>query len=267
MSTLAVKPGRGLRARPAVPDPHRAGPRCSGFPNSFYAQDQQDECDCRYSGSAVVWPPEETASRGINISYRNVNGGMDTGAWLDQGQALRSKSTQAWAPALARRFRSGRLEGRRRRSPDSKAVGAGSRFSSGRCADRRARSSASPNGNFGGIRPTARGASPSRIRPRPSSRRLAPPALRPSEQTPAHHGMPVRSSARRRLPQTEPSSSWIVTSCFRLPPGGRQSVFGPERQSDRAPQRSSFHRPVSAGFGHRISEGAGQKAALAGEQF
>ena len=76
MSTLAVKPGRGLRARPAVPDPHRAGPRCSGFPNSFYAQDQQDECDCRYSGSAVVWPPEETASRGINISYRNVNGGM-----------------------------------------------------------------------------------------------------------------------------------------------------------------------------------------------
>lgn len=141
MSTLAVKPGRGLRARPAVPDPHRAGPRCSGFPNSFYAQDQQDECDCRYSGSAVVWPPEETASRGINISYRNVNGGMDTGAWPDQGQALRSKSTQAWAPALARRFRSGRLEGRRRRSPDSKAVGAGSRFSSGRCADRRARSS------------------------------------------------------------------------------------------------------------------------------
>ena len=66
---------------------------------------------------------------------------MDTGAWPDQGQALRSKSTQAWAPALARRFRSGRLEGRRRRSPDSKAVGAGSRFSSGRCADRRARSS------------------------------------------------------------------------------------------------------------------------------
>ena len=59
---------------------------------------------------------------------------MDTGAWLAQGQALRSKSTQAWAPALARRFRSGRLEGRRRRSPDRKAVGAGSRFSSGRCA-------------------------------------------------------------------------------------------------------------------------------------
>jgi hypothetical protein len=52
---------------------------------------------------------------------------------------------------------------------------------------------------------------------------MEPPALRPSEQTPAHHGMPARSSARRRLPQTEPSSSWIVTSCFRLPPGGRKA--------------------------------------------
>ena len=48
---------------------------------------------------------------------------MDTGAWPDQGQALRSKSTQAWAPALARRFRSGRLEGRRRRSPTARPSG------------------------------------------------------------------------------------------------------------------------------------------------
>ena len=165
---------------------------------------------------------------------------MDTGAWPDQGQALRSRSTQPGRPSSL---------GPSRRSPDSKASGPLHAISSGRCAGRRARSSAKPNCNFGGIRPTARGASPSRIRPRPSSRRMALPALRPSEQTPAHHGMPARSSARRRLPQTEPSSSWIVTSRFRLPPGGRKACSAAKdnriarRRGRASPIRS---RPVRA---------------------
>jgi len=57
MSTLAVKPGRGLRARPAVPGPHLAGAGGSQFSYSFYAQVQRVECDCKYSGAAIVWRP------------------------------------------------------------------------------------------------------------------------------------------------------------------------------------------------------------------
>ena len=116
-----------------------------------------------------------------------------------------------------------RLTGRRGGAPTARPSRPVHAISSGRCAGRRARSSARPNCNFGGIRPAARGANPSHIRQRPSTHRMVPLASRPSEQTPAHHGMPARSSARRRLPQTEPSSSWIVTSCFRLQPGGRKA--------------------------------------------
>jgi hypothetical protein len=191
---------------------------------------------------------------------------MDTGAWPDQGQALRSKSTQAWAPALARRFRSGRLEGRRRRSPDSKAVGAGSRFSSGRCADRRARSS-QPELKFRRHPPHGPRCQPQPHPPATVVASVGATGIAPIGANACASWDASAIISPTPAAQTEPSSSWIVTSCFRLPPGGRQSVFGPERQSDRAPQRSSFHRPVSAGFGHRISEGAGQKAALAGEQF
>ena len=57
---------------------------------------------------------------------------------------------------------------------------AGRRATSGRCADRRARNSARPNYNYGGIRPTVRGASQSHIRLRQLSRRTAPPASRPA---------------------------------------------------------------------------------------
>jgi hypothetical protein len=53
---------------------------------------------------------------------------------------------------------------------------------------------------------------------------MAPPALRPSEQTPARHGMPARSSVRRRLPQTEPSSLLIATSRFDCRPAGENRV-------------------------------------------
>jgi hypothetical protein len=152
-----------------------------------------------------------------------------------------------------------RLTGRRGGAPTARPSRPVHAISSGRCAGRRARSSARPSCNFGGIRPTARGASQSRIRPRPSSRRMAPPALRPSEQTPAHHGMPARSSARRRLPQTEPSSSWIVTSRFDAARREKR-VFAPERQSDRAPQGSGFtirSRPLRASH----LGGAGQELA------
>ena len=246
MSTLAVKPGRGLRARPAVPCPHLAGPGGPRFSYSFYAQTQRVECDCKYSGAASRLAPEEKASRGINISYRNVNGGMDTGAWPEgAGSAVE-------VDPVSRSSHSGRLEG----APTARPSGPLHAISSGRCAGRRARSSANPNCNFGGIRPTARGASPSRIRPRPSTHRMAPPALRPSEQTPAHHGMPARSSARRRLPQTEPSSSSIVTSHFRLPPGGRKKRVRPRKAIGSRAAGVELHHPT--GFGRRISEGAGQ---------
>ena len=151
-------------------------------------------------------------------------------------------------------------------APTARPSGPLHAISSGRCAGRRARSSARPNCNFGGIRPTARGASQSRIRPRPSSRRMAPPALRPSEQTPGRHGMPARSSARRRLPQTEPSSLLIATSRFDCRPAGENRVRPGKAIGSRA-TGVELHHPVSAGSGRRISEGAGQKGALAGEQF
>jgi hypothetical protein len=147
---------------------------------------------------------------------------MDTGVWPERAQPLRSKSTHPGRPPYLVSARAVSKDGAGG-APTARPSGPLHAISSGRFAGRRARSSARPNCNFGGIRPTARGASQSRIRPRPSSHRMEPPALRPSEQTPAHHGMPARSSARRRLPQTEPSSSWIVTSHFRLPPGGRKA--------------------------------------------
>jgi hypothetical protein len=145
-----------------------------------------------------------------------------------------------------------RLTGRRGGAPTARPSRPVHAISSGRCAGRRARSSARPNCNFGGIRPTARGASQSRIRPRPSSRRMAPPALRPSEQTPAHHGMPARSSARRRLPQTEPSSSWIVTSRFDAA-RREKSVFAP-KGNRIARRRGRASRSDLGRFGRRISE-------------
>jgi hypothetical protein len=187
---------------------------------------------------------------------------MDTGVWPDRGQPLRSKSTHPGRPPYLVSARAVSKDGAGG-APTARPSGPLHAISSGRFAGRRARSSARPNCNFGGIRPTARGASQSRIRPRPSSHRMEPPALRPSEQTPAHHGMPARSSARRRLPQTEPSSSWIVTSQFRLRPAGEKRVR-PRKAIGSHAAGVELHPPVSAGFGRRISEGAGQECRARG---
>ena len=172
---------------------------------------------------------------------------MDTGAWPDQGQALRSKSTQAWAPALAR--------------PSARAVskdgagGAPTARPSGRVHDLVAADA-----------PTAAPeAAPARTEISAAS------APRPAVPAPAASARDRRRVGWRHRHCAHRSKRLRIMGCQcdhqpdagcrkqnRLPhglsplafdcrPAGEKRVR-PERQSDRAPQRSSFtirSRPAS----------------------
>ena len=201
--------------------------------------------------------PEATASPAL-IKWTNVERPRGPIRCLPgpAGQALRSKSTHAWAPRPYSPLPFGKSRGRRRCGPIGVAVDAASRLVAAEAPDRRARCTASPNRSCGDIRPTVRDASPG---PHPPATVVTSDGATGCAPIGVNAWASCDASAIISPRPAAANRTVFFMRChllFSFAARRAEKRFPPRNAIDRAAAGSSF---ASIGrLRHRITEGAGQ---------